>query len=91
MSDGGTDATLGHRPSTGAPEGQRISTGPEPAPGAAPWERFAESTADHNIHRWQAEPAREPSPSSPSSPSSPKQARSRRWDVTQRADLPSRT
>jgi LCP family protein required for cell wall assembly len=57
MSDGGTDATLGHRPSTGAPEGQRITAGPEAAPGAAPWERFAESTADHNVHRWQAEPA----------------------------------
>jgi LCP family protein required for cell wall assembly len=45
MSDGGTDATLGHRRT------------PQPTLGSAPWERFAEPPADDGVHRWQAEPA----------------------------------
>src|SRR6202045_637678 len=45
MSDGGTDATRGHRRT------------PQPTPGAAPWERFAQPPPDHSVHRWQAEPA----------------------------------
>jgi LCP family protein required for cell wall assembly len=45
MSDGGTDATRGHRRT------------PRPTLGAAPWERFAQPPSDHGVHRWQAEPA----------------------------------
>ncbi|MCW2661209.1 MAG: transcriptional regulator [Mycobacterium sp.] len=45
MSDGGTDATRGHRRT------------PQPTLGAAPWERFAQPPPDHSVHRWQAEPA----------------------------------
>jgi LCP family protein required for cell wall assembly len=45
MGDGGTDATLDHRRT------------PQPRPGAAPWERFAEPPTDDSVHRWQADPA----------------------------------
>jgi LCP family protein required for cell wall assembly len=45
MSDGGTDATRGHRRT------------PRPALGAAPWERFADPPSDDSVHRWLAEPA----------------------------------
>ncbi|WP_068179222.1 LCP family protein [Mycobacterium sp. UM_CSW] len=45
MGDGGTDATRGHRRT------------PQPTPGAAPWERFAQPPSDHSVHRWLTEPA----------------------------------
>src|SRR6516162_749416 len=56
MSDGGNDATLDHRRTPGAGNGQRTTPTPQPTQGAAPWERFSEQAADRNAHRWQAEP-----------------------------------
>ncbi|MEE6175126.1 LCP family protein [Mycobacterium sp. 050134] len=53
MGDGGHDATPDHQRASDAGDGD--------APGprltvAAPWERFAEPSIDHDLHRWQAEP-----------------------------------
>ena len=45
MSDGGFDATRGHRRT------------PRPTLGAAPWERFAQPACDDSAHRWLPEPA----------------------------------
>src|SRR6516225_1210915 len=56
MSDGSNDATLDHRRTPGAGNGQRTTPAPPATQGAAPWERFSEPPADHNARRWQAEP-----------------------------------
>jgi LCP family protein required for cell wall assembly len=54
MSDGENDATLDHRRTPGAGNGQPITPNPL---GAAPWERFSETPSDQNAHQWQAEPS----------------------------------
>ncbi len=67
MSDGEHDATpdrssasgTGSDPDTGQHKAQRATTAPPPR-GAAPWERFSESAADHGLHRRQAEPPTAP-------------------------------
>lgn len=53
MGDGGHDATLDRQRASGAGNGE--APGPQPTV-AAPWERFAEPSVDHDLHRWQAEP-----------------------------------
>ena len=63
MSDGGHDATPDRRDAPGAGNGQRTTPTPPPK-GAAPWERFSEAPADHNLHLWQAEPLA-PTPAQP--------------------------
>ncbi len=62
MSDGGNDATLDPRRTPGAGNGQPATPNPQPAQGAAPWERFSKPPSDHDVHRWQAEQGLETSP-----------------------------
>jgi len=78
MSDGECDATpdrlsasgTGSGSSTGQHAAQCATTAPSPG-GAAPWERFAESAADHGLHRWQAEPPTAPPGGPPVEPEQP--------------------
>jgi LCP family protein required for cell wall assembly len=57
MSDGGFDATLGYRRTSGTGDGNRVRPSPQPELRAAPWERFCEPEGNDAVHRWQVEPS----------------------------------